>query len=159
MLAIIGGFVFCFGCSLLSFSLFFFYFFIFNNCFSILIISFFLSCFHFFSFLLPSFLSFSLSPFLSFFLPFSLSFLLRCVADRILVLWPSVRPESLRWDSWIQDICPPETSQPHVISNGKSSPRDLHLNVKTQLHSMTSKLECWTPYAKQLARQEHKPTH
>ena len=42
----------------------------------------------------------------------------------------------------------------HVISNGESSPRDLHLNAKTQLHSMTSKLQCWTPFAKQLARQE-----
>ena len=39
------------------------------------------------------------------------------------------------------------------------SPRDLHLNAKTQLHSMTSKLQCWTPYAKQLARQEHSPIH
>ena len=47
----------------------------------------------------------------------------------------------------------------HVISNGKSSPRDLHLNAKTQLHSMTSKLQCWTPYAKQLARQKHNTTH
>ena len=37
--------------------------------------------------------------------------------------------------------------------------RDLHLNIKTQLHSMTSKLQCWTPYAKQLARQEHSPIH
>ena len=39
------------------------------------------------------------------------------------------------------------------------SPRDLHLNAKTQLHSTTSKLHCWTPYAKQLARQEHSPIH
>ena len=31
-------------------------------------------------------------------------------------------------------------------------PRDLHLNIKTQL-------QCWTPYAKQLARQEHNPIH
>ena len=28
-------------------------------------------------------------------------------------------------------------------------PRDVHLKSKTQLHSMTSKLQCWTPYAKQ----------
>ena len=52
-----------------------------------------------------------------------------------------------------------ETSWSNVISNGESSPRDLHLNAKTQLHSTTSKLKCWTPYAKQLARQENKPTH
>ena len=45
----------------------------------------------------------------------------------------------------------PETSWSHIISNGKSSPRDPHLNAKTQLHSMTSKLQCLTPYTKQLA--------
>ena len=43
--------------------------------------------------------------------------------------------------------------------NGESSPRDLHLNAKTQLHSMTSKHQHWTPYTKQLTRQEHNPTH
>ena len=82
-----------------------------------------------------------------------------CVADRVLVLRPGVRPEPLRCESRVQDIGPPETSRHHVISNGKSSPRDLRLNAKTQLHSMTSKLQYWTPYAKQLARQEHNPTH
>ena len=41
----------------------------------------------------------------------------------------------------------------------RKSPRDLRLNAKTQLHSMTSKLQCRTPYAKQLARQEHNPIH
>ena len=41
----------------------------------------------------------------------------------------------------------------------QKSTRDLHLNAKTQLHSTTSKLQCWTPYAKQLARQEHNPIH
>ena len=81
------------------------------------------------------------------------------VADRILVLWPGVRLVPPRWESWVQDIGPPETSWLHVISNGESSPRDLHLNSKTQLHLTTSKLQCWTPYAKQLARQEHNPTH
>ena len=80
------------------------------------------------------------------------------VADRVLVLQPGVRPVPLRWESRVQGIGPPETSQLHVISNGESSPRDLHLNAKTQLHSKTSKLQCWTPYAKQLARQEHNPT-
>ena len=81
------------------------------------------------------------------------------VADRVLMLWPGVRPEPLRWESCVQDIGTPETSLPHVISIGESSPRDLCLNAKTQLHSTTSKLQCWTPYAKQLARQEHNPTH
>ena len=41
----------------------------------------------------------------------------------------------------------------------QNSPRDLHLNAKTHLHSMISKLQCSTPYAKQLARQEHNPIH
>ena len=40
------------------------------------------------------------------------------------------------------------TSWPHVISKGKSSPRDLQLNAKTQLHARTSKLQCWTPHWK-----------
>ena len=97
--------------------------------------------------------------FFSFFLSFFLPFLLSRVDDRVLVLWPGVRPVLLRWESQVQDIGPQETSQLHIKSNGKSSPRDLHLSVKTQLHSTTSKLQCWTPYAKQLARQEHKHTH
>ncbi|KAJ8797052.1 hypothetical protein J1605_001862 [Eschrichtius robustus] len=81
------------------------------------------------------------------------------VADRVLVLWPGVRPEPLRWESRDQGTGPPETSRLPVISNSESSPRDLHLNSKNQLHSTTSKLHCWTPYAKQLARQERNPTH
>ena len=81
------------------------------------------------------------------------------VADRVLVLRPGVMPEHLRWESQVQDTGPPETSRPHIISIGESSPRDLHLNAETQLHSTTSKLQCWTLHAKQLARQEHDPTH
>ena len=77
------------------------------------------------------------------------------VADRVSVLRPGVRPVPLMWESRGQDIGPPETSKIHVISNGERSPRDLHVNAKTQLHSTTSKLQCWTPHAKQLARQEH----
>ena len=81
------------------------------------------------------------------------------VADRVLVLQPGVRPVPLRRESRVQDIGPPETSRLHVLPNGESSPRDLHLKAKTQLHSTTSKLQCWTPYAKQLASQEHNHTH
>ena len=88
-----------------------------------------------------------------------LPFLLSCVADRVLVLRLGVRPVPLRWESRVQDIDPPETSWLHIISNGESSPRDLHLSAKTQLHSTISRLQCWTPYAKQLARQEHNPMH
>ena len=125
---------------------------------------FFLSFFLFYYFLiflcLKMFLFFILITlfyfiFLSFYLPFFLS----CVADRVFVLQPGVRAVPLRWESLVQDIGPPETSHLHEISNSKSSPKDLHLNAKTQLHSTTSKLQCWTPYAKQLARQKHNPTH
>ena len=55
------------------------------------------------------------------------------MADQVLVLRSSVRPEPLRWESRVQDIGPPETSEPHVISISESSPRDLQLNAKTQL--------------------------
>ena len=81
------------------------------------------------------------------------------VADRALVLQPGFRPEAPRWESRVQDTGPPETSWPHLISISKSSPRDLHLNAKTQLHPTTSKLQCRTPYAKQLERREHNTTH
>ena len=74
-----------------------------------------------------------------------LPFLLSCVANRVLLLRPSVRPKPLRWEGWVQDIGPPETSQPHIISISESSPRDLHLNAKTQLHPTASKLQCWAP--------------
>ena len=141
-----------------SFFLFFFitfYFLIFNfNNFLFFSLSFFLPSF--LLFFLPSFLSFFLLSF--FLLSFSLSFflflpfLLSRVADRVLVLWLGVRPEPLRWESWVQNIRPPETSWPQVISIGESSPRDLHLNAKTQLHPTASKLQCWTPHANELAR-------
>ena len=115
----------------------------------------FLLCFYIFNFNNIFFF-----PFLPSFLPSFLSFfLLSQVADRVLLLWPGVRPEPLRCESQVQDTRSPETSQPHVILKGKNSPRDLHLKAKTQLHSKTSKLQCWTPHAKQLARQEHNTTH
>ena len=49
------------------------------------------------------------------------------------MLWLGVRPVPLRWESRVQDICPPETSQLHVISNCESSPRDLQLNANPAL--------------------------
>ena len=115
--------------------------------------------FYFLKFFIFYFKNFILFHFFSCLLSFFLPFLLSRVADRVLVLQPSVRPVPLRWESRVQDIGPPETSQLHVTSNSESSPRDLHLNAKTQLHSMTSKLQCWTLYAKQVARQEHNATH
>ena len=94
--------------------------------------------------------------FVCFFLPFLLS----CAAGRVSVLRPGVGTEPPRWESRVQDIGPPETSQPHIISISESSSRDLRLNTKTQLHPMASKLQCWMPHAKQQAtKQEHNPTH
>ena len=132
----------------LSFFPFFYYFLIFL----FLIISFtfyFNNFILFYSFLpsslppslsLPSFLLFFSFLFFSFlFFSFFLPLLLTSVADRVFVLRPGVRPVSLRSESRVQDIGPPETSWLHVISNGESSPRDLHLNTKDQLHSTTSK--------------------
>ena len=106
-----------------------------------------------------SFFNFIFLIFKFFFFLFFLPFLLSRVADRVLVLWPAVRTGPLRWESRVQDFGPPETSWPHVISIGERCPRDLYLNGKTQLHSTASKLQCWTPHAKQLARQEHNPIH
>ena len=64
------------------------------------------------------------------------------LTKRVLVLWPGVRLVPLRWESRVQDIGQPETSQLHLMSNGENSPRDPHLNAKTQLQSTTSKLQC-----------------
>ena len=110
--------------------------------------------------LLPFVLGFSLFVFfVCFVLFFSLPFLLSHMAGRVLVLWQGVGPEPLRWEGRVQDIGPQEISWPHVISIGDRSPKDLHLNTKTQLHPTASKLQCWMPHAKQLARQEHNPMH
>ena len=116
----------CLLSSFFPFFKLFFNFFIVNNFFILILIT----------------LFFSFFP--SFFLPFHHSH----VADRVLVLRLGVRPVPLRWESWVQDIGPPETARLHVIPNGERSPRGLHFNAKTQLHSTTSKLQCWTPYAK-----------
>ena len=125
VLVIIGGFVSWFGCSPFL-SLFFFL-----NYFLIFLI--FINFKIFFK--INNFIYFYF--FLSFFLPFLMS----CVADRVLVLRPAVRPVPLRWESQVQDIAPQKTSHLHVISNGESSSTDLHLNAKTQFHSTTSKLQ------------------
>ena len=135
MLVIIGGFVYWFGCSLRFFN--------------------FKKFFKFYYFFLVLFFLFKKI----FFLPFFLTFLQRCVTYRVLVLQLGVRPEPPRWESLVQDTGPPETTWPHVISIGESSPRELHLNTKTQLHTTASKLQCGSPDAKQLARQGHSSTH
>ena len=65
------------------------------------------------------------------------------MAYRVLVLQLAVRSEPLRWDSWVQDIGPPETSQPHIIWIGEISSRALRLNAQTQFHPTANKLQCW----------------
>ena len=103
--------------------------------------------------LLPFVLGFCLFIFFFCFVLFCFfPFLPSLAAGRILVLWLGVGPEPLRWESRVQDIGSPETSWPHVILISESSPRDLCLNTKTQLHPMASKLQCWTPHSNQLAR-------
>ena len=78
----------------------------------------------FLPFLLPSFLPPSLLSFflllliLSFFLLF-LPFILSHVDERLLVLQPGVSAVPLTWESQLQDTGPQETSQLHIIANGK----------------------------------------
>ena len=121
------------------------------------------------------FILITLFYFIIFFLSFIFfSFLLSHVADRVLAFWPSARsdplrwecqaqdigpPQPLRWECRAQDMGPPQTCRPHVISISESSPRDPHLNAKTQHQPMASKLQCWTPHAKKLARQQQNPIH
>ena len=59
--------------------------------------------------------------FLSFFLPFILS----CVADRVLVLQPGVRPEPLEVREPSSGHWTTRDLEPHVVSVGENSPRDL----------------------------------
>ena len=58
---------------------------------------------------------------LSFYL-FFLPFILSRVDERLLVLQPGIRAVPLRWESQLQDTGPQETSQLHVIPNGKNLP-------------------------------------
>ena len=133
----------------LGFCLSFFLNYYFKNFFFIIII------FYFNNFILFYFIFFFLSFFLSFFSPFysescggqALGAPARCQGCASEVGEPS----SGHWST--RDL-----PAPRNIKWWKS-PRDLHLNTKTQLHSMTSKLQCRTPYAKQLARQEHNLIH
>ena len=58
------------------------------------------------------------------------------------------------------------TPSPMELLISDSSPRGVRLNTKTQLHPSCTAgcytagyLHCWMPHTKQLARQEHNPTH
>ena len=93
----------------------FFPFFLFKIFF--LIIIFFI--FYFNNFILFYFIFFHFILFLTFFL-FFLPFILSCVDERLLVLQLGIRAVPLRWESQVQDTGPQETSQLHIISNGKN---------------------------------------
>ena len=90
--------------------------------------------FFFIFFILITFFSFLfLSLLLSFFL-FILPFILSHVEDRLSVLQSGVRAVPLRWESQVQDAGPQETSQLHVISNGKNLPE---ISISTPRPSST----------------------
>ena len=104
-----------FGCSLLSFVLSFFFYYLkicFNTYFLFFILITILCYFILFYFILSS----------SFFL-FFLSFILSCVEDRLLVLQHGIRAVPLRWESQVQDTGTQETSQIHIISKTKNLQR------------------------------------
>ena len=52
------------------------------------------------------------------------------MADRVLVIQPGVRPVPLMWESRVQDIGPPKTSQLHEISNSRAL-RDMFISTLT----------------------------
>ena len=88
-------------------SICFFFFFYLKNFFFLIIII------YFNNFILFYFILFS------FFL-FFLTFILSHVDERLLVLQPGIRAVPLRCESQPQDTGPQETSQLHVITNGKN---------------------------------------
>ena len=136
-LVIIGGFVFWFGC----------FFFLFNYFKNILII-------FFLFFTLITLFYFSL------FLPFFLPLILSRVDERLLVLQPDIRAVPLRWESQVQDIGIPETSQLHVILNGDNL-RDI--SISTPRASSTQRPESYSAgHPMQNNKQDRKtnpPTH
>ena len=86
-----------------------------------------------FYFILLYFILFYFILFLSLFL-FFLPFILSRVDKRLLVLQPGVSAVPLRWEGQLQDTGPQETSQLHVISNGKNLPE---ISVSTPRPSFT----------------------
>ena len=95
-----------------------------------------------------------------FFCYFFLSLSLLCsVACEVLLLQQGVGSEFLRQETQVQDIGPPENSQPHRILISESSPKGLHHDTKIWPHPKASKLQHQTPHTKQLAKQEYNPTH
>ena len=109
-----------------------------------LLSSFFLSVFFFLLLLFIFFLlliiifyfnNFILFYFIFFFLSFFFSpFYSERVDDRVFVLRLGIRAVSLRLESQVQDIGPPETSQLHIISNGENHPE---ISISTPRPSST----------------------
>ena len=85
------------------------------------------------------------------FTQFLKSFLPHHAVCRFSVSQPETKPEFLWWECWIQDAEPPKKSQSQEILIGESSPSDLHLDIKSQLHRIVCRFQCLTPDAKQLA--------
>ena len=133
----------CFLVWLLSSFFFLNYFLIFNNFFK-----FFILIILFFSYFIFFFLSFSFSPFSS--EPCGWQCLgapAGCQACASEVGEPS----SGHWST--RDLLAPRNIKWWKLS------QKFYLKYKIQLYSTTSKLQCWTPDAIQIARQEHNPTH
>ena len=88
-----------------------------------------------------------------------LSLWLHCAACGLLASWPGVRPGPLGWEH----LSPGCWNTREFLGPGNINQCDLsqgiHINTKTQLHPTACRLQCWTPYAKQPARQEHSLTH
>ena len=84
----------------------------------------------YFTFILFDFILFP--SFFLFFLPFTLS----RVDERLLVLQPGIRAVPLRWESQLQNTGPQETSQLHVIPNGKNLPE---ISISTSRPSFTQR--------------------
>ena len=68
-------------------------------------------------------------------------FLFFHVDDSVLVLRLGIRAVPLRWESQVQDIGPPETSQLHVISNGENLPE---ISISTPRPSSIQRLASYS---------------
>ena len=87
-----------------------------------------------------TFILFYFIRFLSFFL-FFLPFILSRVDERLFVPQPGIRAVPLRWESQLQDTGPQETSQLHVIPNGKNLSE---ISVSTSRPSFTQQSESYS---------------
>ena len=105
--------------SVCPFFLFFFFFYYLKKFIFLIIIFYFNNLILFYFILFYFILFYLLFSFFLFFLPFILS----CVEDRLLVLQPGIRAVPLMWETQVQDTGPQETSQLHIISNGKYLPQ------------------------------------